>query len=348
MLRLLTCLLAAASVLTACGATVPRQDLWVSRDATLIWPPPPNVPRIGYVRTLTGPQDFAGAEKGRGLWDWLTGAREIRVSLLTPVAVAADGGGRVWVADSSARMVYRFDLAGERVDYIRQVGAKELQAPSGVVFDPRRERLYIADAARRTVYVLGRRNELLGERVPPDGFGRPGGLALDADGRLYVADALRGEIFLFDADGALLRTIGSRATADGRFQRPIQLALGPQGELLVVDALRFLVEIQSAGGELLGTIGQLGDVPGAFARPRGIAVDTEGHVFVADAAFDNIQVFDLAGRLLMYWGGAGKGNGQFNLPAGLFIDDFGRLFVADSYNQRVQVFRYLGGATSAD
>jgi DNA-binding beta-propeller fold protein YncE len=329
------------SILAGCTAALPKEDVWRSRQAELVWPKPPAPPRIGYLRTLTGPRDFSRTDQTRGLLDWLIGEREQLVPLLTPVAVAADGKGQVWVADSSARMVYHFDLFRERVDYYRQMGSVELQAPSGVAFDPRSGRLYVADAVLGKVFVLGSEGELLGERSPPGGFQRPGGLALDHAGGLYVADALRGGVFVFDAEGRFQRQIGSQMTPDRRFQRPTQVALGPRNELLVIDALRFLIEIQDSSGNLLGAIGQVGDVPGSFARPRGVAIDVEGHVYVADAAFDNIQIFDLTGQLLLHWGGPGSAPGQFNLPAGLFIDEANRLYVADSYNHRVAVFAYL-------
>jgi len=334
------------SLLSGCTAGLPPEDIWRPRQDGLVWPKPPSTPRLRYLRTLTGPQDFVKPDRTTNLLDWLVGERELTVPLLTPMAVAADGASRVWVADSSAGMVYRFNLAKEQVDYFRQVGAVELQSPSGLAYDPATQRLYVADAVLGKVFVLGEEGELLGERSPPEGFQRPGGLAVDKAGRLYAADALRGEVIVFAADGRVQGRVGSRSSPDGRFQRPTQLALGPQGELLVVDALRFLIEVQSPTGQLLGTIGEIGDGPGALARPRGIAVDSEGHVYVADAAFDNVQVFDLAGRLLLHWGGAGSAHGQFNLPAGLYMDGADRLYVADSYNHRVEVFAYLGEATA--
>jgi DNA-binding beta-propeller fold protein YncE len=334
------------SILSGCTAALPPEDIWRPRQDGLVWPKPPSPPRIKYLRTLIGPQDFVRPDQAAGFLDWLVGARALNVPLLTPMAVAADGASRVWVADSSAGMVFQFDLAKEQIDYFRQVGDLEMQSPSGLAYDPRSERLYVADGMLGKVFVLGEKGALLGERLPPEGFGRPGGLAVDKAGRLYVADALRGEIIIFDADGRVQGRVGSRSSADGRFQRPTQIAFGPQGELLVVDALRFLIEVQGPTGQLLGTIGEVGDGPGTFARPRGIAVDSEGHVYVADAAFDNVQIFNLTGQLLLHWGGAGSAHGQFNLPAGLFMDGANRLYVADSYNHRVEVFAYLGPATA--
>lgn len=334
--------------LPGCSATVPAEDLWRPPQDELVWPKPPAVPRIKYLRTLTGPLDFRKPGQTRTMLDWLVGEREQLVSLLTPVAIAADGDGFVWVADSSTRMVHRFDLRKGRVDYFRQLGETELQSPSGLAFDPASGRLYVADALLGKVFILGRKGELLGERMPPGGFKRPGGLAVDEAGGLYVADALGGEVVVFDAQGNLQRRVGSRTTPDGHFQRPTQIALGPRKELLVVDALRFLVEIQDASGQLLGTVGQIGDAPGSFARPRGVAVDSEGHIYIADAAFDNIQIFDMAGQLLLHWGGPGNAHGQFNLPAGVFVDAADRIYVADSYNHRIEIFAYLGPVKGAE
>ena len=345
-MRHLLLIILCSGLLAGCSATLPQDEVWRPRLDGLFWPPPPDPVRIKYLRTLTGPRDFAKKSEVTAVLDWLLGERELSVPLLTPVAVAADGKGMVWVADSSSKMVYRFDLARERVDYFRQAGNVSLQSPSGVVFDQRTGQLFVADALLGKVFIFDDEGGLLGERIPPDGFQRPGGVALDPAGSLYVADAMRGEVLVFSASGAFQRAIGSSSSADGRFQRPTQVAVGPHGEVVVVDALRFLVEVQDPAGKLLGIVGKIGDVPGSFARPRGVALDSKGHLYVADAAFDNIQIFDLTGQLLMHWGGPGSQHGQFNLPAGVFIDGNDRIYVADSYNHRVEVFAYLDQRTA--
>jgi DNA-binding beta-propeller fold protein YncE len=272
---------------------------------------------------------------------WLLGDQESGASFVSPFSVAASVDGSVWVADNVAHILYRMNVNRGKIDYFHEFSGQRLASPSGVAVDDERKRVYLADASLRTVFVLDSEGRYLSNWMPPEGFGRPAGLALDQAGRLLVADVASGVVHIFNPDGTIASQLHSQVNSDGLFNRPLNVAIGPNGEVLVLDSFSFRVEVQSARGELIGTIGQLGDAAGYMARPKGLAVDASGHVFVSDSAFDNIQVFDMAGNLLMFWGGAGGQPGRFNLPAGLFVDKESRLFVADSYNHRVQVFQLL-------
>lgn len=326
-------------LLAGCGGGKPLA--WQEPGIELAWPPPPDVPRIRYLRSFIGPADFRDEGKAGGFSRWLLGSVDEGMPLLTPYAVAYDDFETLWVADNGARMLYRFDTRHGKIEYVQESAGIRLVSPSGVIVDNAGRRLFVSDAELAKVLVFDLHGRLLDQWIPPGGFKRPAGLALDSAGRLYAADVLDGTVVIFGADGRFLERRGSLISEGGRFYRPLAVAIGPGGELLVNEAMAFRIEVQDAQGRLLGTIGKLGDVPGTFARPRGVAVSPEGYVFVSDAAFDNVQVFDMAGNLLMHFGSTGKEKGQFNLPAGLHVDRHGRFFVADSYNHRVQVFQIM-------
>ncbi|PLX88253.1 MAG: hypothetical protein C0614_02640 [Desulfuromonas sp.] len=330
------------TLVSGCAGINSGSFSWRDEAVDLTWPPPPDLPRIGYLRSFHGPTDFRTKDGGRGLLTWLLGERQDELPLLSPFAVAATASGLVWVADNGSRMLYRFDVNRRRVEYFQELGGLRLFSPNGLAVDETGQRLFLSDAGLDRVLVLDQQGRLLDRWGPQQGFSRPVGLAYDPQqGRLLVADAMGGQVFVYDSQGRELLRLGSRVNADGRFARPLAVDFGPNGEILVLDALSFRVEVLDGEGDLLTTIGQVGDAAGFLARPKGLAVNAQGHVFISDSAFDNIQVFDMAGNLLMYWGSAGSGLGQFNMPAGLFVDAEGRLFVADWYNHRVQVFESL-------
>lgn len=327
--------------LSGCAASVSTPELWQEEKVDLVWPDPPDRPRVRYLGSLSGPENLKKKSRTSELLSWVLGEPQEEPPLLSPFAVAVNRSGTVWVADNGAHMLYRLDLDRQKIDYFLEFAGLQLVSPSGIAVDDDRQRVYLADAAYRRIFVLDYEGNYLDSWGPPEGFVRPAGMALDSSGRLLVADAMGGVVYILNPDGTVVSKLESRVRPDGRFKRPLGVAVGPEGEILVLDAFSFHVEVLSPQGDLLGTIGALGDAAGYFARPRGLAVDNEGHVFVSDAAFDNIQVFDMAGNLLMFWGRAGGQPGDFNLPAGLFIDDQQRLFVADSYNHRVQTFQLL-------
>lgn len=315
--------------------------VWQDETVDLVWPVAPDPARVRYLRSLSGPEDFQRKAQASGVLSWFLGKSQGDPGLVGPYAVASSRSGVIWVADNVAHLLYRFDLNRRKIDYFQEFAGLSLASPSGVAVDDERKRVYLADAAHQSVFVLDDEGDYIGRWMPPGGFQRPAGLALDAAGRLLVADAAAGLVYIFNADGTFASQVHSKMNPSGRFARPLNVAVGPKGEILVLDAFSFRVEVLDARGELLGTIGELGDAAGYMARPKGLAVDQAGHVFVSDSAFDNIQVFDMTGNLLMFWGGAGRGPGQFNLPAGLSVGPEGRLFVADSYNHRVQAFELI-------
>jgi len=314
---------------------------WVDPATSLQWPPPPDNPRIRYLRDFKGTADFEKNSSSQKFLTWLTGDREKKFPFISPYGIAADGLGRVWVTDMGIRGVHQIDLAKEKVSYILSAGTTPLSTPAGVAVDLERQRLYISDTTLAKIFLFDFEGSFLKEWDAPDNFGRPAGLAVDKSGKLYVVDAQKNRLSIFSPEGEVLRTITSAALPDLTFNTPSNVAVNALGQIFVVDSLNFRIESFAAGGESLGTIGSVGDGPGYFARPRGIALDGEGHIYVADATFDNIQVFDNKGNLLIYFGQSGKKAGEFSLPAGMTFDQHNRLYVVDSFNQRLQLFEYL-------
>lgn len=105
------------------------------------------------------------------------------------------------------------------------------------------------------------------ETVIADGFGEkadkdvfiigPTGLALDADGTLYVADALGNRITAIEE--ATTRTTsagtGREITRDGFLKRPLALAFSPEHHLITTNALDGeAVEIDPQSGRQFGTL----------------------------------------------------------------------------------------------
>ncbi len=185
----------------------------------------------------------------------------------------------------------------------------------------------------------------------------PTGMAVDRQGNVYVADTLEHRIQVFDADGMLVRSIGSFGSGENQFYEPRGIAIDRQGNLYVTDTWNARVVKLSPDGEWVTSWGSSGEEfdgrrftdtggtqegnaasPLGFYGPRGIAVDTNGHVYIADTGNKRIVVTDNQGRYLYQLGYAGAEPGAFNEPTGVGVDRSGNLYVADTWNSRVQVF----------
>lgn len=181
----------------------------------------------------------------------------------------------------------------------------------------------------------------------------PRGLAIGADGTLYVADSLNHRIQAFDADGNYLfgwgtYEVGEYGTATGgNFNQPWGVAVGPDGNVYVADTWNHRVQVFTPDGQFLRAWGQLGQLdaardPDDFWGPRAIAVDKEGLVYVADTGNKRIRVYTAEGQWLRDIGSGGTAAGQLNEPVGLAIHPDGRVFIADTWNRRIQVFNTMG------
>ncbi len=308
----------------------------------LVWPLPPERPRIRYLTTYRGLADF---KKKTSRWKTLLlGPDQGRPAeaLIKPYGVAAAPDGRVYVTDTVARKVFVFDPTAKTVGFLGESGVGRVAKPIGVAAGDD-GRVFVADATLNRVFgyapdgalaiAIGREGELE----------NPSGLALDRKlQRIYVADSKKHQVLCYSAtDGAFVRAIGERGVDPGQFNFPTNLFVDAQSRLYVADTLNFRVQVFDAEGKVLTTIGSQGDTAGKLNRPKGVGVDSEGHIYVADTSFNNFQIFDASGALLMFVGFAGRDPGEFLLPAGLFVDDRDRIYVADQGNARVQVFEYI-------
>jgi DNA-binding beta-propeller fold protein YncE len=323
--------------ITGCAATPDRKAI------DLVWPLPPDPPRIKFVDIIMSSLDLG---KKRSVTELLFGA-EKPMTFTKPYGVAVGRDGKIYVTDVGRVIV----LDRENRDYSLlgvDPGTGQLRVPIGIA-STNDGRIIVSDvgAARVYVYFDGRVIAVLGKTGE---FESPSGVAIDEkNGILYVVDSKKHQVKSYTLnDYKPLGAIGKRGTQDGEFNYPTNIAVDDEGKLYVVDTGNFRVQVFDALGNLVKTIGQIGDTPGSLARPKGIAIDSEGHIYVVDAAFQNFQIFNQEGQLLLFVGSAGTEPGKFLLPAGIAIDGEDRIYVVDQYPGGIQIFQYLSEVKGED
>ncbi len=203
-------------------------------------------------------------------------------------------------------------------------------------------RIYVTDTVMRRVIVFDvprRRLFHFGLRAPGK-LEKPMGMAVDAKQNVYVADAGRRQVVVYDGLGLYQRTVGDPAD----LIRPTGVAASSDGERIYVvdrannesDLHRILMYDKE--GRKLREFGRRGSGQGEFNVPVQAAVGPDGKVYVLDAGNFRVQVFDAEGRYLHAFGSSGDTAGSFARPRGIAVDAEGRVYVSDAFFGNFQVF----------
>ncbi len=332
---------AASATISVAPATL--APTFAASSTDIVFPPPPDPPRIRYLQRLATPQDLGEDPQStlRKIWNYLLGRKPPRgFALARPYGVAVDDK-RVYVADTDGTAVVVFDLARRQLTRFGGTREGRLLAPIGVAVTEGGT-VYVTDSSQDVIKAFGPDGTFLAAYHILSGLKRPTGIAYDrVRRRLIVADTGNSRVLVCDPAGKLLREIGGRGTDPGLMSVPVNVAVDGAGRIFVVDPILCRVQRFSAEGVFEAAFGERGNMAGQFARPRGIAIDSEGHLHVTDALFNAVQVFDQDGRILMFYGGGGDAPATFDIPGGVAIDAQDRVFVVDTMNRRVQVFQYL-------
>jgi len=251
-----------------------------------------------------------------------------------PFAVATDAAGNYYVSSVSANVVRKIDASGT----ISTVAGGGSGCPE--------QTNSVGDGCLATSAILS----------------GPFGLAIDAAGRLYIADQSHHRVRMVDpASGRISTVAGSGVagyTGDGgsataaRLNYPTGLAVTAAGDLYIADKNNHVVR-RVSGGIITtavgnGASGSSGDGGPATAAtlttPCGLAVDGFGSLYVADQGANVVRLVT-AGVISTFAGtgtrGFGGEGGPANVallagPCGLTVDGAGGLFIADAGNQRVR------------
>lgn len=251
--------------------------------------------------------------------------------LFVPEAVAVDGKGNVYIADSATQRV-------------------RMVSPAGVI----------------TTFAGG--GSSTGDGVPATSaqLKTPSGVAVDAKGAVYISDFLDHRVRRVTANGRITTVAGTgvagfsgdggRATA-ARLNDPRGVAVDAKGNVYIADLLNGRVRKVSAGGTITTFAGggaSLGDgVPATSAKlasPHGVAVDAKGNVYIAGGS---VRVVNPAGTITTFAGGGvvlGDGgpatSARVDDPYGVAVDGKGNVYIGEAGGHRVRLVSTDGTITT--
>ena len=283
----------------------------------------------GVVTTLAGTAGVSGAVDGTG-----AGA-----AFGNPVAVATDGGGNVYVADSTNNTIRKVTSGGVVTTFAGTPGLAGTTdgTGSGALFNnpcgiaANGTLIYVADTSNHTirqvtpagvVTTLAGTPTLIGSSNGTGAaaqFYYPNGLALDSSGNVYIADTFNQDIRVMTPSGSVTTLAGQATTT-----------------------------LPGKAGDTNGV-----GTAASFNCPTGVAVDGNGNVYIADSTNNTIRKASF-GVVTTFAGGANYGldgffvniegpAAHFNSPMGITADSNGNVYVADTNNQ---VIKKIAASTS--
>ncbi len=211
--------------------------------------------------------------------------------------LAIDDDDRLFVSDGKMRRVMIFNPKHEVEGQITE----GLVDPVGLAIDTTNRFLYVVDTQQDQVIVYDADTLKLLRRIgtggknhyltTPGDFGAPQGVAVDADGNVYVTDTLNNRVEIFDADGNFVSLFGKHGDGPGYFARPKGIAVDVDGHIWVADEMDDRLQVFNRQGDLLAYIGGHGELPGQFKALVGVAIDKQNRVFTTEQYPGRMQEF---------------------------------------------------------
>lgn len=269
-------------------------------------------------------------------------------------------------------------VAGSTQGYADGVGVNaKFNSPTGIAID-NNGNIYVGDWLNNYVRKISPSSivtTLAGNGVPGyqngTGIGAqfqyPNGVAVDAEGTVYVADRLNHRIRKITSSGVVTTLAGSGVAgfADGnglnaKFYRPSDVTVDGNCIVYVADDYNHCIRKITPSGDVTtiagnGTAG-FADGIGAVARfndPVNIAVDGNGNLYVTDYNNHRIRKITPTGFVTTIAGSGTPGyqdgistTAKFYLPTGLDVDYVGNVYVADRGNNRIRKITTTGVVTT--
>jgi hypothetical protein len=252
-------------------------------------------------------------------------------SFLSPLGVAVDGSGNVYVVEGS----YKIRKIAPNGDVTTLAGS---EAQGGTD----------ANGSSASFNVLS-------------------GVAVDGSGNVYVADQRNYKIRKIAPNGDVTTLAGSGAygstDANGTsasFSLTTGVAVDGSGNVYVADYFNHKIRKIASNGDVTTLAGSgaqgstdANGISASFIDPSGVAVDGSGNVYVADQGNNKIRKIAPNGDVTTLAGSGSAGstdaNGtsaSFNHPTGVAVDGFGDVYVADQRNNKIRKIAPNGDVTT--
>jgi sugar lactone lactonase YvrE len=200
--------------------------------------------------------------------------------LNSPEAVAADGNGNIYIADTGNNVIRKIDSSGTITTFLRSFSTFNFGARAVALAVDASGNLYASDGifviwkitpSGNATIVAGIMNEVgyNGDGIPATQATLliPTGVAVDGMGNLYIADTINNRIRKVDTAGIISTVAGNglpafsgdgAAATSAALNEPYDVAVDTAGNIYIADAINFRIRVVDTSGTI-NTLAGTGD-----------------------------------------------------------------------------------------
>lgn len=162
----------------------------------------------------------------------------------------------------------------------------------------------------------------------------PTDVAVDASGRVFVADGVNDRVAVFNSDGSLLKLLSHVGGA--ALSNPISVMLDAKGNLWISDNGNHQIVVADANANLVERIMLPSSSEDHPADPTGVALTSDGaKLLVVDNDSHRVLVRDASGPFRSL-GSPGRGPGQMQWPFMADVGADGTVYIIEAIGGHVQ------------
>jgi len=215
-----------------------------------------------------------------------------------PVDVTIDAEKNIFVIDQKKGFIAVFDNA---LNPTHRIGLNvEFGKLEKLAIDSSKQTLYVSDSILNKVFAFDPAGQLLFEvgdnKDPESQLRAPHGLAVDSEGRLYVADTGSSKIKIFDSAGNFIKVFKFKNNSGSSvLEQPWDLAFDSQGLLHIIDQkMAALITCTQNGEVLYATMASSRTNHSmGFNRPTDIHIDSKDRIIITDDMNDRFSIWQV-------------------------------------------------------
>ncbi len=254
----------------------------------------------------------------------------INASLHHPAAVCFDNLGNYFIADEVNNAIRKVTISTGIITTIAGNGISDFSGDSGLAINAT--------------------------------LNYPNGVSLDANGKLYIADALNNRIRMIDLNTNIITTVAGNGNAGysgdigpaifAELNIPEGLYAEPSGNVYIADEINNVIrKLDALAGTIVtiagnGSAGYSGDnglaTNARLNQPNGVYEDNANNLYIADSRNAVIRKVDLSTGIISTIAGNGTAgysgdsglaiNAELYQPVGVTMDYYGNVYIADINN----------------